>query len=115
MKTLMMTTAAALIAAGSAYAADTLVVIDADNDGLISADEYTASMADWGDYRDPMWTALDADADGVLTADEFHTGMWTHYDVDADGFLSADELQAWDEDELRYDATRSGREISPPQ
>lgn len=115
MKTLMMSTAAAIFAAGTAYAADVMVLIDTDGDGLVSVEEYRASADTWGDAgMDPMWSRWDADADGMLSADEYNQGIWTHYDSNDDGFIDGPELEAWDEDQLRYDATRSGREISPP-
>ena len=111
MKTILMATAATLFAAGTAMAADTIVIVDTDGDGMISTSEYQEYRSGTGEGWFGMW---DADQDGMLSAQEFDQGMWTHYDSDADTFWSQDELTAWEEDQLRYDATRSGREVSSP-
>lgn len=144
MKTLMMTAVAALFAAGTAQAADVAVMIDADGDGRVTVEEWTAArtqnetvFGEWdtdadgtlsrAEYEagvashdeadkfgtwDDRYTAWDEDADGMLTADEYNTGLWTTFDADADGTWNEDEAAAWEEDEMRYDATRSGAEVS---
>ena len=146
MKALMMSTAAALFAAGTAYAADVVVTIDADADGVItqsewtefrmqndarfgawdtdgdgflSADEYSAGVelqddADTFGAWDEFYGPWDADADGMLSADEYDAGLWTTFDADDDDVWSAEESAAWEEDEMRYDATRAGSEVSAP-
>lgn len=144
MKTLMMTAAAALLSVGAAHAADVVITIDTDGDsrvsvqewqtyrtgtegvfgawdantdGMLSADEYSAGIelqedrdafGAWDDH----YAGWDSDGDGFLSADEYNTGLWGAFDADDDDFWSQDELKAWEEDKLRYDATRGGREVS---
>ena len=139
MKTFLMTSAAALLIAGTASAqmsldanADGMIdreelragmgenafgAWDADNDGMLSRAEYEAGVeaqedrdtyVGWGDrYSD--W---DADQDEMLTRDEYEGGLFSAFDTDADEMFNPDEMAAWEEDEMRYDATRSGREVS---
>ena len=111
MKTLLMGTAAALFAAGTAMAAETVVVIDTDGDGMISMGEYQAYRTDRGRAWFDLW---DADRDGMVSADEFDQGSWSFYDRDTDDFWSMDEKAAWEEDELRFDSMRSGASVSAP-
>lgn len=109
MKTLMMTTAAALIAAGSAYAADVLVIVDGES---MTMEQYRSTLAE---PNDAYWfDAWDADRDGMLSRDEVNDAWFAQYDIDQDSLLSQDEVKAWNEDNLRLNAARSGREISPP-
>lgn len=115
MKKLIMTSVAAVLAAGAATAQDVSVIVDADADDVVTYEEYEAGLMaapeteGWVDIWD-----YDFDQDDVLTREEYARGMWTHYDVTGDNTWSPDELKAWEEDQLRYQATRSGREISPP-
>lgn len=145
MKTLMITTAAALIAS-AASAADLMVVVDADSDGVVTVSEWNAARADttgvFGEWDtdadnilsrdefmagremqddadafgtwDDRYAGWDTDADGMLTQDEYDAGLFDVFDADDDDLWNEEETQAWEEDEMRYDATRSGREISPP-
>jgi hypothetical protein len=144
MKTLMMSTVAAVFAFGTAYAQDVLVLIDEDSDGQITVQEWEASRADttavfgewdtdadnilsrdeyeagvemqddadtfgaWDDY----YTEWDEDQDGMLTQDEYDAGLFDTFDTDDDELWTEEETKAWEEDEMRYDATRSGREVS---
>ena len=109
MKTLLMSTAAAMLVAGSAYAADVAIIVDTDNDGFISASEYNAALAE---RNDAYWfDAWDTDGDGMISRDDFVSGNFATYDVDGDEMLSQDELRAWDSDNIRYNAMRSGREV----
>ena len=146
MKTLLMSTAAALFAFGTAYAdqTDVVVLVDEDVDGVITMDEWGASRAEtsdiFGDWDadqdnalsrdeytagvemqddadsfgtwDDRYSDWDADADGMLTQDEYNTGLFDIFDADDDDVWSEEETAAWEEDEMRYDATRSGREVS---
>ncbi len=143
MKTLMMSTAAVLIAAaGVAFAAE--ADIDTNHDGQIDAQEWNASRADsaevfgkWdtnGDNTlsrdeyaagvkaqsdadkfgtwDDRYKAWDTDDNGMLSQEEYDTGLWNTFDANHDNMWNADELKAWNEDEMRYDATRAGRDVS---
>lgn len=139
MKTLMMTTAAILLAAGTAFAQSTM---DTDGDGRISRDEFRAGMGDnafgsWDTDGDGMLSRSEYEAgragqedpdtfgswddqfgeweradDDRLSADEYTDGLWGRFDADADDLWNDDEAAAWEENEMRYDATRSGREVS---
>ena len=142
MKTLMMSTAAVLIATAGAFAAE--ASLDTNNDGQIDAQEWTASRADstavfgqWdtnGDNAlsqdeydagvqaqsdadqfgswDDRYKAWDTDENGMLSQDEYDTGLWNNFDANHDNAWDADEMKAWNEDEMRYDATRPGRQVS---
>lgn len=120
-KTLLMTTAAALFAAGAAYAenaaSDMLGTIDADGDGVISTEEWDA----YNTGNDAMYSAWDADGDGMLSQEEYEVGVQTQdsadnfstwkegyggWDTSGDGMLSADEYRAgaW----TTYDADGDG-------
>ena len=141
MRILLTSTAAVLFAAGAAYAdmswdanADSNVdreefraglgenafgKWDADQDGMLSRDEYDAGVemqddADGFGTWDDRYSEWDADQDEMLSRDEYEEGLWTSYDADQDDLWNQEETTAWEEDEMRYDATRSGREISPP-
>ena len=141
MKTFLMTSAATLLIAGTAFAQgaydpsqvdadhngtidrnefnaaygnDAFGKWDTNNDGKLSRDEYQAGVETWGDQDmgnlyDP-WASNDLNE--PLTADNFENGLWTHYDLNKNGTLEPAEAKAWDEYQLRYDATRSGREVS---
>ncbi|HET7410626.1 MAG TPA: hypothetical protein VFJ13_10535 [Paracoccaceae bacterium] len=117
MKTLLMSTAAVLFVAGTAYAEDVRVLIDADEDGQITVEEWDASRAE----MDNVFGEWDADADNFLTQEEYQArlemqddadsfGTWDDryaaWDTDADGMLSVDEYNAglWDV----YDADEDG-------
>lgn len=133
MKTFLMSSAAAILFAGTAFAQsgmdreqfsasfgeNAFGAWDTDNDGMLSRAEFEAGVAaaeDADAYAawDDRYAEWDADEDEMLTREEYEEGLWTHYDMDASGTLEEAEVHAWDEDEMRYDATRSGREVSPP-
>ena len=141
MKTFMMSSAAALLIAGTAFAqsdwdanADSMIdreefraglgenafgEWDADQDNMLSRDEYDAGVemqddADGFGTWDDRYGEWDADQDEMLSRDEYEEGLWGAFDADQDDSWNTDETTAWEEDEMRYDATRSGREISPP-
>lgn len=138
MKTLMISTAALLLA-GAAFAQTSL---DTNADGRIDRDEFRASFGDnsfgsWdenddgmlsrGEYEagvkaqsdadsytawDDRYSGWDSDADEMLSADEYDEGLWSQYDADQDDLWSQEERSAWEQDEHRFDATRSGRQVS---
>jgi hypothetical protein len=142
MKKLMMTSAAALLVAGTAFAADTSW--DTNGDGMIDRDEYNAGMSQndstfgaWdsdgdgtlsrGEYEtgvqesddpdgfgswDERYSGWDADEDDMLSSDEYSEGLWGTFDADGDDMWNDEEAAAWEENEMRYDATRSGAEVS---
>jgi hypothetical protein len=166
MKSLMMSTAAVILATGVAFAQSSVgdnaenpgkgtnmqssseqsgkmqPGLDTDGDGMISRDEFRASMGDnafggWDTDDDGMlsrseyeagvggqdngdsfatwddrYSGWDEDQDEMLSADEYDQGLWTQYDADQDDLWNDEESAAWEEDEMRYDATRSGREVS---
>lgn len=172
MKTLMMSTAAVLLATGVAFAqssttgqnaedpgkgtnvqsdsessgkmttSDQMRQMDADGDGNVSREEFRASMGEnafgaWDTDSDGMlsrneyeagvtgqdnaddfatwddrYSDWDEDQDEMLSADEYGQGLWTQYDADEDDMWNDEESAAWQEDDMRYDATRSGREVS---
>ncbi len=171
MKTLMMSTAAVLLATGVAFAQSSSTTgqnaenpgkgtntqsvsessgkampsnksLDTDGDGQISRDEFSASMGDnsfggWDTDGDGMlsqseyeagvsgqdnansfsnwgdrYSGWDTDKDDMLSSDEYSEGLWTQYDANQDDMWDDDENAAWQEDNMRYDATRSGREVS---
>ena len=144
MKTLLMTTVAALFAAGAAYAEEVKVLIDTDSDGRVTVEEWDASRADfafgeWDTDADSMlsrdeyearlatqenadsfggwddsYAAWDADGDGMLSMEEYNTGLWDAFDEDDDSMWSQDEAMAFEQNELHLDAVRSGAEVSPP-
>lgn len=139
MKTFFMTSAAAILLAGTALAQSTM---DANGDGMVDREEYMASMGEntfgsWdadgdgmlsrAEYEagteaaedadaygtwDDRYSEWDADADEMLSTEEYSMGMWSTFDSDADDTWNEDEMTAWEEDEMRYDATRSGRDVS---
>lgn len=139
MKTFLMSSAAALLIAGTAYAQSGM---DTDGDGMISHDEFTAGMGEnafgaWDTDNDGMlsraeyeagakqqedadtlstwddrYSDWDENQDEMLSGDEYSQGLWSSYDADADDMWNDEESAAWEEDEMRYDATRSGREVS---
>ncbi len=139
MKTFLMSSAAALLIAGTAFAQSSM---DANGDGMIDREEYMAGMGEnafgsWDTDGDGMLSRIeydagiasqddadaysnwddryaewDADQDEMLSADEYGEGMFGSFDMDADGMFNEDEAAAWEEDEMRYDATRSGRQVS---
>lgn len=58
-----------VVGAGAAHAAD-MTAVDADGDGMISADEFAAAYPD----MDPAtFVAVDVNADGMIDAAEFET------------------------------------------
>ena len=139
MKTLMMSSAAALLIAGTAFAQSEL---DANADGMIDRDEFVAAMGEdafgaWDTDGDGMlsraefeagveqqddadafgtwderYSEWDTDQDEMLTSEEYAAGLFGAFDADADDMWSEEESAAWEEDEMRHDATRSGREVS---
>ncbi len=100
MKTLMISTVAVLFA-GTAMA-DPMEWWDADNDGMISAEEYMA-----GENRDVVFEAWDTNNDGVLDAEEFAQNKFKMFDRDADNVWDEEDVQAFDEM-----ATRTGADVS---
>jgi EF hand len=139
MKTFMMSSAAALLIAGTALAqsdwdanADGSIdreefsaglgenaygSWDTDQDGMLSREEYEAGVemqddADSFGTWDERYSEWDADADEMLSRDEYEEGLWSAFDADADDMWNDEESAAWEEDEMRYDSTRSGREVS---
>ncbi len=139
MKALMTSTAAALLLAGTAFAdtswdknadgqidreefragmgEDAFGSWDTDGDGMLSRSEYEAGIqgqddADSFGTWDERYGEWDTDQDEMLTRDEYEEGLWGTFDADADDLWSEEERAAWEDDELRYDATRSGREVS---
>jgi hypothetical protein len=139
MKTFFMTSAAALLIAGTAFAqsgwdanADGMIdrdefsaglgenaygEWDTDGDGMLSRDEYQAGVegsdeADSFSAWDDNYAGWDSDEDEMLSRDEYEEGLWSSFDSDEDDMWNEDEHTAWEEDEMRYDATRSGREVS---
>lgn len=110
MKTLLTGTVAAMFFAGAAYAQDVLVVVDGET---MTMDQYRSTLAE---PRDDFWfDAWDRDRDAVLTRDEFLEGSFATFDIDDDEMLSQEEVKAWNEENLRYNAMRSGRMISSPE
>jgi hypothetical protein len=138
MKTLMISTAALLLA-GAAFAQTSL---DSNADGMIDRDEFRASFGDsafgtWDTNGDQMlsrseyeagvdaqndadsysawddrYGEWDSDQDEMLSADEYDEGLWSEFDADQNDMWSGEETAAWQLDELRFDATRSGRQVS---
>ena len=92
---------------------------DTDGDGVLSRAEYEAGVAaqdeadTYGSWDDRFgeWERAEEDR---LTADEYIDRLWGAFDADHDDMWNEEESAAWEEDEMRYDATRSGREISTP-
>ncbi len=140
MKTFLMSSAAAILFAGSAFAQagydlsqvdanqdqmvdrdefraaygdDVFGRWDANSDGVLTRDEYQAGMENWGDDDvSSLYDPWAEDESAEMNPEDFEEGIWTHYDVDQSGTLEPAEVQAWDEYQMRYDATRSGREVS---
>jgi hypothetical protein len=141
MKTFLMTSVAALLIAGTASAQSAM---DTNADGMIDRDEYMAGMGEnafgswdadgdgtltraeyeagieaqddagsyggWDSYAD--W---DANSDEGLSREEYSEGLFGAFDADADDMWNEEESAAWETDESRLDATRSGREVSGQQ
>lgn len=86
--------AAAAVAAFSttAFAAG----IDANGDGMVTADEYTTAV-----QNESSFAMYDADGDGMLSADEYNTAVWERYDMDADGMWNEEEMKLYDNDMIR--------------
>jgi EF hand len=139
MKMFMMSSAAALLIAGTALAqsdwdtnADGMVDSeefaagmgdnafgewDADGDGMLSRAEYEAGVEASEDAEsmgtwDDRYSEWDADEDEMLSGEEYSTGLFGAFDSDADEMWSEEERAAWDEDKDGTDAFRSGREVS---
>src|SRR5690606_37032015 len=90
---------------------------DTDGDNMLSRDEYDAGVGMQADVDsfgtwDDRYADWDEDGDSMLSADEYNRGLWQTYDADESGFWSQDETSAWEEDEMRYDATRMGAEVN---
>jgi EF hand len=90
---------------------------DTNGDGMLSRDEYKAGVsnqdtpdqfASWDD----RYGAWDTDSDNMLSSDEYDQGLWTQYDANSDDMWDQEESAAFGADNFRYDATRSGREVS---
>ena len=140
MKTFLMSSAAALLIAGTAVAQSD--DWDANADGMIDREEFNAGMGDsafgaWDTNEDGMLTSdeyqagvemqddadsfgtwderyadWDANSDESLSAEEYGEGLFGQFDEDDDDMWSEEESTAWEEDEMRFDATRVGREVS---
>lgn len=112
MKTLLMSTVAALFTFGAANADEMVVIVDTDTDGVITMEEFEAAFAE---PREEFWfDAWDTERTGVLTREDVLSRSWAQYDIDGDNVLSQEEVRAWNEDNIRLNAMRSGREISDP-
>ncbi|MDB6092621.1 MAG: Calcium-binding EF-hand-containing protein [Verrucomicrobia bacterium] len=77
--------------------------MDANNDGIVTADEMNAMHAAKGDHMKSEKSAaekihmIDANGDGQITADEHAAGseaMFAKMDTDGDGYLSLSEMTA---------------------
>ena len=64
---ILATLAATLALSGAAYAAD-MTEMDADGDGMLSAEEFAAA---YPDAAPELFAAVDLNADGMIDADEF--------------------------------------------
>ena len=95
MTRILLATAAALALGTSAVTAET-VGIDANGDGLVTADEYTKASSET-DYS----ASIDTDGDGVVSREEFTAAIWAMYDTDEDGQWSAEEAAAFDSAYIR--------------
>lgn len=117
MKTLLMSTAAVMFVAGTAYAEDVRVMIDADEDGQVTVEEWDSSRAGMTN----VFGDRDTDADNYLTQEEYEAYVdaqgtadsahswddrYAGWDTDGDGMLSVDEYNAglW----AAYDADADG-------
>ncbi|MEF2553452.1 PRC-barrel domain-containing protein [Aurantimonas sp. A2-1-M11] len=71
---------------------------DADNDGVLTSEEYTAGWDGWlVDEERVTYASLDADTDGVVSEDEFGAGLgntsaFGTWDTAGDGFLDEEEF-----------------------
>lgn len=130
MKTLMMTSAVALLLSGTAYAAGadwdtnadgqidreefnaamqsdsgTFTALDTDQSGALSEDEFNAGLNP--DASEPLaFGDWDTDQNSELSQDEFDEGAFTSFDADESGALSMDEVGSIG------DAIRSGEKVS---
>jgi len=124
MKTLMMSTAAVLLATGAAFADASWDVNgdgkidreefnagvgenafgswDTDNDGMLSREEYdvgTSGQSDASSFSgwDDRYGEWDADQDEMLSRDEYNEGLWGAFDEDDDDLWNETESTAWEE------------------
>jgi hypothetical protein len=91
--------AGADFAAFSQKARERLMAADADKDGKLSRDEFTAAARARGAKNDgsKMFDRMDANHDGVLDAAEINSLLARRFaraDADHDGVLTAEERQA---------------------
>ena len=139
MKTLMMSTAAVLLAAGGAFAQmsmdtngdgqidraefrasfgeNAFGTWDTNGDGMLSRSEYEAGVdaqndADSYTAWDDRYGGWDSDADDMLSADEYDEGLWGEFDADQNDMWNEEENAAWQGDTMRFDAARAGRQVS---
>ncbi len=97
----------------AAYGDDAFGRWDTNQDQMLTRDEYQAGVDSWGDDNvSNLYDPWAEDELAQLDPDQFEEGLWTHYDVNQSGTLEPAEVKAWDEYQMRYDATRSGREVS---
>jgi len=97
MKTILLSTAAALLFALPAAAQDDCVVggvgedfsrYDTNNDCALDAAEFTTVLE-----RDPQYVErYDTDGDGIITEDEFDEADFAEYDRDEDALIDVDEF-----------------------
>ena len=116
MKTLLASTAALTLLAAAATAQDMGMSFDGDGDGLSSMTEFDEGLGtaglytsmdanedglltedEYGDNADDFAT-YDADASGDLSEEEFNAGLFGSYDADGSGDLDENEVATADAD-----------------
>ncbi len=104
MKTLITSTAIALLfigTAGAATAAD-MNAWDTNHDGVVEHGEFKAAMA-----NDKTFGACDTDHNGVLSQDEFEDCVFSMNDSQGNNSWNQNDLQSW-----LQSSVRSGRDVS---
>ncbi|MCL3883604.1 hypothetical protein [Marivita sp. GX14005] len=89
-KTVLTTTAAALIVSGPAFAYDAW---DRDGDGSVKEDEFAEAFHE-GEY----FKMFDENEDGSIDEDEFNRASFKRYDRDASGDIDEDEYEEIERD-----------------
>lgn len=92
MKTLMMSSVAAILMAGTALAAGQFSPLDTNQNGVLDQNEFEAALEDGNTF-----SAFDNNNDGVISEDEYNQGVknddwFAAWDADKDGFLEPGEF-----------------------
>ena len=78
---------------------------DTNQDGRISADEWSTGSANHASFD-----AWDSNSDGMVDRTEFYQGVWMKYDANQDGAMDADEQKRFSaDDEFNFPGNSKNR------